>query len=43
MEKLFISLEDPDLAYLVEDTPEFDAYIADMLWARSTPGPTARP
>jgi tRNA-splicing ligase RtcB len=34
MEKLFISLEDPDLAYLVEDTPEFDAYIADMLWAQ---------
>jgi tRNA-splicing ligase RtcB len=34
MKKLFISLEDPDLAYLVEDTPEFDAYIADMLWAQ---------
>ena len=34
MNKLFISLEDPDLAYLVEDTPEFDAYIADMLWAQ---------
>ena len=27
-------LEDPDLAYLVEGTPEFDAYIADMLWAQ---------
>jgi tRNA-splicing ligase RtcB (3'-phosphate/5'-hydroxy nucleic acid ligase) len=34
MKKLFISLEDPDLAYLVEYTPEFDAYIADMLWAQ---------
>ena len=34
MKKLFISLEDPDLAYLVEDTAEFDAYIADMLWAQ---------
>jgi tRNA-splicing ligase RtcB (3'-phosphate/5'-hydroxy nucleic acid ligase) len=34
MKKMFISLEDPDLAYLVEDTPEFDAYIADMLWAQ---------
>ena len=34
MKKLFISLEDPDLAYLVEGTPEFDAYIADMLWAQ---------
>jgi tRNA-splicing ligase RtcB (3'-phosphate/5'-hydroxy nucleic acid ligase) len=34
MKQLFISLEDPDLAYLVEDTPEFDAYIADMLWAQ---------
>jgi RNA-splicing ligase RtcB len=27
-------LEDPDLAYLTEGTPEFDAYIADMLWAQ---------
>jgi tRNA-splicing ligase RtcB len=34
MKKLFISLEDPDLAYLVEGTPEFNAYIADMLWAQ---------
>ena len=34
MEQLFISLEDPALAYLVEGTPEFDAYIADMLWAQ---------
>ena len=29
-----VELEDPDLAYLVEGTPEFDAYIADMLWAQ---------
>lgn len=34
MKRMFISLEDPDLAYLVEGTPEFDAYIADMLWAQ---------
>jgi tRNA-splicing ligase RtcB len=34
MKRFFISLEDPDLAYLVEDTPEFDAYIGDMLWAQ---------
>ena len=34
MKKLFITLEDPDLAYLVDGTPEFDAYIADMLWAQ---------
>jgi RNA-splicing ligase RtcB len=34
MKKMSISLEDPDLAYLVEGTPEFGAYIADMLWAQ---------
>jgi RNA-splicing ligase RtcB len=27
-------LEDPDLASFVEGTPEFAAYIADMLWAQ---------
>jgi RNA-splicing ligase RtcB len=27
-------LEDPDLAYFVQGTTEFDAYIADMLWAQ---------
>lgn len=27
-------LEDPDLAWLTQGTPEFDAYIADMLWAQ---------
>jgi RNA-splicing ligase RtcB len=34
MARYFIELEDPDLAYLVEGTPEFDAYISDMLWAQ---------
>ncbi len=29
-----LSLEDPDLAYFVQGTAEFDAYIADMLWAQ---------
>ncbi len=28
-------LDDRDLAYLTQGTPEFDAYIADMLWAQS--------
>ena len=31
---LQLRLEDPDLAYFVEGTPEFQAYIADMLWAQ---------
>lgn len=34
MKRYFIELEDPDLAYLVEGTPEFDAYIEAMLWAQ---------
>ena len=29
-----VELPDRDLAYLSEGTPEFDAYIADMLWAQ---------
>lgn len=29
------SLEDRDLAYFLEGTPEFNAYVADMLWAQS--------
>ena len=29
-----IGLEDPDLAYFVQGTREFDAYIADMLWSQ---------
>lgn len=31
---LELRLEDPDLAYFVEGTPEFRAYIGDMLWAQ---------
>jgi RNA-splicing ligase RtcB len=31
---LELRLEDPDLAYLMEGTPEFEAYITDMLWAQ---------
>jgi tRNA-splicing ligase RtcB len=31
---LHLQLEDPDLAYFLEGTPEFQAYIADMLWAQ---------
>lgn len=34
MKQHFIELEDQDLAYLVEKTPEFDAYITAMLWAQ---------
>lgn len=34
MKQNFIKLEDPDLAYLVQGTNDFDAYIADMLWAQ---------
>lgn len=34
MKKLFISLEDQDLAYFIQETPEFEAYILDMLWAQ---------
>lgn len=32
--KNWISLPDVDLAYLVEDTPEFDRYIAELRWAQ---------
>ena len=31
----WIDLPDPDLAYLVEGTPEFDAYVAQMRWAQT--------
>jgi RNA-splicing ligase RtcB len=34
MRERFIKLEDPDLAYLVESEPDFQCYIADMLWAQ---------
>ncbi|MBV9097337.1 MAG: RtcB family protein [Frankiaceae bacterium] len=30
----FIPLEDPDLAYFVQGSPEFTAYVRDMLWAQ---------
>ena len=29
-----LSLEDPDLAWFVQGTAEFDAYVTDMLWAQ---------
>ena len=34
MEKWYINLPDADLAYLVEDTPEFDDYMKDLDWAQ---------
>lgn len=34
MRDYFISLPDPDLAYLVQDSPQFDAYVRDLLWAQ---------
>jgi tRNA-splicing ligase RtcB len=34
MEKWWIELPDRDLAYLVEGTPEFDRYIAELTWAQ---------
>jgi RNA-splicing ligase RtcB len=34
VEALRIGLEDRDLAYLNEGTPEFDAYLADLIWAQ---------
>lgn len=34
MKQYFIQLEDPDLAYLVDNTPEFGEYIEDMHWAQ---------
>jgi tRNA-splicing ligase RtcB len=33
-DKYWIQLPDPDLAYLVEGTPEFDAYLRDLQWAQ---------
>lgn len=35
MKQWFIDLEDPDLAYLVQGTSQFDDYISDMTWAQS--------
>ena len=34
MKRYFIDLPDPDLAYLVDGTEEFSAYIRDLLWAQ---------
>lgn len=34
MKRYFISLPDPDLAYFVEGTPQFQAYIDDMMFAQ---------
>ena len=35
MKRYFIELDNPDLAYLVEGTTDFNHYIADMLWAQN--------
>lgn len=34
MRRYFIELPDPDLAYLVQGTDQFDAYIRDLRWAQ---------
>lgn len=34
MRKMFVSLPDPDLAYFAQHTPEYDAYMRDLLWAQ---------
>lgn len=34
MKKWWIGLPDPDLAYLVQGTPEFDRYIKELRWAQ---------
>ena len=34
MDEESIQLKDRDLAYLTEATPEFDAYLTDLLWAQ---------
>ena len=34
MKKMFIDLPDPDLAYLVQNTPEFDRYVHDLNWCQ---------
>lgn len=34
MKKLFIDLPDPDLAYFVQDTSDFDDYIDDLKWCQ---------
>lgn len=34
MREWFIALDDPDLAYLVQSTPQFDDYLRDLNWAQ---------
>lgn len=34
MDEGHVALKDRDLAYLSENTPQFDAYITDLLWAQ---------
>ena len=34
MKKLFVDLPDPDLAYFVQGTPQFEAYVQDLLWCQ---------
>lgn len=34
MKRMFIDLPDPDLAYFAMGTPEFKAYLHDLLWAQ---------
>lgn len=34
MKQYFINLPDPDLAFLAQNTPEFDNYIHDLHWAQ---------
>jgi len=34
MRAAMVQLEDPDLAYFTQGTPQFDAYMADLLWAQ---------
>ena len=35
MRQYWIDLPDPDLAYLAQGTPEFNAYMADLAWAQA--------
>lgn len=34
MKEYFISLPDPDLAYLAQNTSEFKNYLHDLMWAQ---------
>lgn len=34
MEQMFIKLEDPELAYLAQGTPEYQAYLNDVMWCQ---------